>query len=310
LSNKKRLIWFISLLLIVLVSLSAIYDSLAGTRTENYVTNLTLTPKEINYLFVGDSHGSDDLDENTLNVGSYNISQPSDNFKDIYAKLLYLINLNTQINNLVIEIDPHLFANYRISQNNNEMILNYLDFKNSKKIYKVNILEYYLRKCPIISQKNRNFIFKASLKKIINLFESKQRFHTLTINKGIKNKLKSQNDEEALKRIMYHYSNGILDENEIKYYFTKIIEIAKDNNINIIGIRYPISKYYFLHSENQLFQNYITEIDSFIESHITTIYDYKTIFLEQDEYFANSDHLNEEGANHFSKILKNDIEKR
>jgi len=122
--------------MITLFIINILFYSLANERTTNYLNNLSSVPRKVNYLFVGDSHGYEDINPLLLNNDCYNLSQPSDNFKDIYAKLLYLINLNTQINNLVIEIDPHLFANYRIYRNNNEMILNYLDFKNSKKIYK------------------------------------------------------------------------------------------------------------------------------------------------------------------------------
>jgi hypothetical protein len=196
-----------------------------GNIRKEYISNIVSTSNQINYLFVGDSHGSDNLDKNLLISSSYNLSRPSDNLKDIYCKLLYLTSKKTVIRNLIIEVDPQLFSNYRLLKNNNEMIVSYLDYNNYKNIFKVNLLEYYILKLPIISQKNRNFIFKGSLKKIIRMLETKSSHnHIIPKSISVKDNNVVLNKKEAKKRVTYHFSKGILDENEIKYYFYKIIE--------------------------------------------------------------------------------------
>lgn len=266
-------------------------------------------PKNIEFLFAGDSHGFRDLNNGTLDNNSYNISQLSDNLKDIYCKLTYLTNNKIRIKYLILQVDPHLYANYRIYRNNNELIINYLNYDSYNKFNKVSLLEYYILKNPIALQKNRNFIFKKSVKKIFGLFKSSSSSNLISKNVSFKNKNILTKNRNALKRITYHYSNGILDDNEIKKYFYKIIELAKLNNIKVVGIKYPVSKYYNDQLKNSKYNKCIVEISSFIDKKINNILDYKKLYYFNDDYFSDSDHLNHNASLLFTNILNKELEK-
>jgi hypothetical protein len=76
----------------------------------------------------------------------------------------------------------------------------------------------------------------------------------------------------------------------------------------VIGIKYPVSKYYYSQSENSIYNKSILEIDSFVKKHIDIILDYKNLYLKNDIYFNNQDHLNKQGAITFTEFLKNELQ--
>ena len=284
-----------------------LYSYFDNNRTDNYVKNLKNVPQHITYLIVGDSHGYVDIDNKILNKLSYNLSQMSDSLLDIYSKLLFLIDNNVKIDNIIIQLDPHLYANYRIFRNNNEVIINYLDYNSYTKICNVNYLEFYLQKIPVFSQKNRNFVFKSSIKKIINLFSNTQRNPIKeNIIFSINDQSISERNINSVKRSNYHFSNGILDNDNIKDVFIKIVRLAKKNDIELIGIKYPVSKYYY-ESTSYKYNHFIESINYFTEGHIDSVLDYEKLFYNKDEYFHDPDHLNVNGAIEFTKILNHQL---
>lgn len=294
---------FVIVLLFCLGMINYLYSYFDNHRIDNYVNNLKNVPEHIVYLIVGDSHGYKDIDNRILNKLSYNLSQLSDSLLDIYSKLLFLIDNDVKIDNIIIPLDPHLFANYRIFRNNNEIIIKYLDYNSYTKINNVNYLEFYLLKIPVFSQKNRNFVFKSSVKKIIHLFSNTSKD---TIKENIIFSIKDQSISEkninSVKRSNYHFSNGILDKDKIKDVFIKIVRLAKKNNIELIGIKYPVSKYYY-ENASEKYNHYIESINNFTKNHIDSILDYEKLFYHKDEYFQDMDHLNIKGAIEFTKIL-------
>lgn len=281
---------------------------LEGKRIGEYISNVKSTPKEIEYLFAGDSHGSDDINKNLLPDGYYNISRPSDNLKDIYCKLLYLMSQGRVIKNLVIETDPQLYSNYRLNLNNNDLAINYLNYREYSKIFQTNFLEYYIMKFPLMSQKNRNFIFKASFKKIIKYTSNK--YKALI---GVPNKIEKSgnssllNNENSKAKVIYHFSKGALNNNEIIHYFLKIKELTEANKINLIGIRFPVSKNYIDQLEKSIYSKTETEITVFLKEHISTSLNYRNLFIENPEYFLDTDHLNINGSRIFTKIVIKDL---
>lgn len=284
-----------------------LYSYFDNYRTDNYVKNLKNVPQHITYLIVGDSHGYVNIDNKMLNKLSYNLSQMSDSLLDIYSKLLFLIDNGVKIDAIIIQLDPHLYANYRIFRNNNEVIINYLDYDSYTRIYNVNYLEFYLLKIPVFSQKNRNFVFKSSIKKIINLFSN-------TLKNPIKeNIIFSINDQSiserninSVERSNYHFSNGILDNDKIKDIFVKIVKLAIKNDIDLIGIKYPVSKCYYENTSDK-YNHFIESINNFTKSHIDSVLDYEKLFYNKDEYFDDPDHLNVNGAIEFTKILNQQL---
>ena len=78
----------------------------------------------------------------------------------------------------------------------------------------------------------------------------------------------------------------------------RIIELCKENNIEIIGIQFPLSEVYFAKIGDKSFG-----ANAIFMKNQLKVYDYRELFFKHDDFFMNQDHLNEIGSKEFVKIL-------
>jgi hypothetical protein len=119
--------------------------------------------------------------------------------------------------------------------------------------------------------------------------------------------LKKKQKEDVQARIEYHFKDQEIIDQDILYYFKKILDLCIENRINIILIKYPLSRNYLLNATDYVNRN---KFYGFLQGILADfpflnydIWDYQEIFIDSPAYFMDSDHLNRKGAIAFSELL-------
>lgn len=100
-----------------------------------------------------------------------------------------------------------------------------------------------------------------------------------------------------MSRFKFQISN--FDKSEsLTYSLTRIIRLCEENNIELIGIKFPLTKEYY----NVLGDNSFNADSLFYLNNIKVI-DFKNLFLQNDDFFYDQDHLNNIGSEKFINVL-------
>jgi hypothetical protein len=81
--------------------------------------------------------------------------------------------------------------------------------------------------------------------------------------------------------------------------------LCKTKNIELIGLRFPLSKTYVDILENESY-----EADSVFEGNQLEIVDFDSLFLEKDYMFRDMDHMDKAGGEEFVDILFDSLDKK
>jgi len=82
-----------------------------------------------------------------------------------------------------------------------------------------------------------------------------------------------------------------------------IFELCRVNNIRLYGLKFPLTAVYI-----DVLDGASYHADSVFLANALPILNYKEIFKDNDSLFMDQDHLNQEGAVRFIKLLSNDLE--
>ncbi len=239
---------------------------------------------------LSDSHGLP-LEDSLENVGIFNFAAGSDSYYDIYRKVSFLIK-NTDVERIIISVEDHTLSEQRANSNNLDRSLYYADQEDFNSIYEFVKKKYIINNLPLLSSKSRIFIkyylqhkLSPPQKSYILKDWSKLPLHkkkemcTNRYNVQFQNRKKSNSLVSSLK---------------------DIINICKVNNIEIIGIKFPLSRDYIATIGNKNFG-----ADSLFYENNIKVLDLKDLYLRNDNYFSDEDHLNIIGGKIFSEFLVN-----
>ncbi len=251
-------------------------------------------------VLFADSHGAYIKDKYLNNIGITNASFESDSYSDMYFKFCYILR-HAHIDTVFLTVDDHTLSIYREKLNNIERSVYYGQLSD---------LNDSLSISPL------NFIYSRSIRKYLPLFDVNK---SSLIYYYLRSKL-MPNHKDHQKNEWASLSNGqkyIFCENRfhtqfpsqekstvLKSTLSEIIYLCKSKGITLIGIRFPISKNYipFLSGINN-------DADLIFKNKGIPVIDFKYLFVNHDEFFFNPDHLNDEGAIEFCKILKKEIDR-
>jgi hypothetical protein len=271
--------------LILLISLNAIIFSFTNYfYNHRYLNNVYLSDKSI--FLLSDSHGHS-LGENIEKYNVKNLSTPSDSYFDMYRKLVY-VSKTCDVKKVYLSVGDHLFTKYRENFNNHErsiFLLNYNDYDNKLKFLYEQVLKRFF---VYPSSKQHSFV--------VNILFKKLKIGKIWIKNNWSDLTSSEKDLQASKRVS-QFNFGTKSNLQIQY-LKKIINFCKNNNIQLICIKFPLTKEFRTNSRFLKYNyNEITELKSL------NIIDYNKIYFDKVEFFKDQDHLNKKGAEEFSKIL-------
>lgn len=250
---------------------------------------------EVDLSFSGyllaDSHGTP-LGDYTENHDVHNFSGQSDSYLDMERKLKYLIR-NTTVKKIYISVDDHTLSTKRDDQNNLDRSAYYADgddFSNLKEFIQEKYIRYY-----IVFLNNRYSL-------IIRNFIQNELFNF--------SKWGSAGPRDSWEKLTVAEQKEI-SQNRINSYFEfaapsakmskslqRIISLCKANNIELVGLRFPLTKTYV-----DLLNNESYGADSVFRVNDLPIVDFDSLYLEQDSLFRDMDHLDRDGGKKFAAVL-------
>lgn len=242
-------------------------------------------------IFLGDSHVETikllDLSEN---IG--NLAFGADGIYEMYIKVLTMLKFNKNLKHVFIATEPQTFAN---TTSPNSTFLNKYLFKvdDTLNVYNKSKLNLITEKVPLINDSFINYI--------LNSFYSSFKLDENKTTKEWSLLTELQRTEIATDTGITDHTS-IMTNADFTKVFREIINLCKTNNINVIGIRFPVNENYI----NQCKQEDSKKVESFIKDlNLDLNLDYSTK-IKDPIYFDDQDHLNKKGVEKFAKIIFDD----
>ena len=276
----KKIFLFLGVILLINFGLKLLLNKL-------YFNDYNQVYLNAHTYLLADSHGA--VIGEFKHDSVYNFSSPSDSYIDIETKLNYLIR-HSKVERILLTVDEHTLSPYRKTLNNSDRSVYYSslgDFSNFTKFTWDKYVKYNL----VILNPKYGPIIKNYFKSILvnNSTKEKDQFWNQLPQKERRELSLSRFDKQfAFKNSSKELSNSL----------ERIVALCKSNNIEIIGIKFPISKEY---RETIGDQNY--ESDSILSNHNYNIYNFNSEEFSDSKYFKDQDHLNTYGAEQFKKAI-------
>ncbi len=259
---------------------------------------LSLQQKELTHLIIGDSHTQTALNPELLG-SAYNLSESSESYEVIYLKLKDLFSdKDLQVENLIVSFGLHNVANVydryfweRIWQPREKIgrVFPYLDWKE-------------------IQQKDKRIKWKDySAVFIRNMLLYPKPTHKL-LGTGFekrKYQLERANLEEVINKQFFAKEEALDFATKQMDYLDEIRKLCHINNTQLVVVATPVHHQY-LATVPPPYKQYFEEQKKALHKKGVLVLDYNKYPLE-DTYFYDYDHLNGEGADLFTPLVKQSI---
>ena len=237
---------------------------------------------------LADSHGTA-LKNFTEEYGVYNFSAASDSYFDSLIKVKYLVK-NTKVKRILLSVDDHTLSPYRENINNLQRSSFYIVQQDYDTIFSgvVNSFKRFM------------VLLNPSIREIIRSYVQS----TLIKNPKAKEWALLSDSEKtnlAVERFNYQF-NFPIPSTALTSSLIEIINICKENNIELIGIQFPLTHVYFQTIKNKSFH-----ADEIFRKNNLKVYDFREFYNTQNTYFLNQDHLNDSGSRKFIKSLFSEL---
>jgi len=247
---------------------------------------------------LADSHGTP-LGDFTENHDVHNFSGQSDSYLDMERKLKYLIR-NTTVEKIYISVDDHTLSPTREDQNNLDRSAYYAD-KEDFLGFKEYIYEKYLRYYLVFLNDRYSLVIKNFIQNELFAFSKwgGVRSHSSWEDLSLVQQ-KEISQDRINNYFEMNYPSGKMSDS-----LKRIISLCKANNIELIGLRFPLTKTYV-----DLLNNESYEADSVFQVNNLPVADFDSLYLEQDSLFRDMDHLDRDGGKKFATLLFNSLENK
>lgn len=230
---------------------------------------------------LSDSHGQA-LNDFTEEYGVHNFSVGSDSYDDMLRKTLYIIR-NTEVETIFISVDEHSLTSYRERKNNLDRSVIYCSPED------LGYYEYFKQKYL----KHYIALFRPEIAEVIKIYKSPSKKKPLS--------WASRSGEDKMSRAVKRVNANFPDEKQsviLKQPLQKIIDLCRCNGIELIGIKFPLAKEYI-----EAAQDKTGEADEMLAVNGFRVLDCTDLYIDRPEFFADQDHLNEEGAKDLTKKI-------
>lgn len=230
---------------------------------------------------LSDSHGQA-VKDFAEKYGVHNFSVGSDSYEDMYRKALYLIR-NSQPDTIYISVDEHSLTSYRERKNNLDRSVIYCapEDLGYYEYFKQKYLKHYIP------------LFRPEIAEVIKIFKfPSDKKPVLWASRSAEDRM-----NRAVKRVRTNFSDE--DQSDrLKLSLINIIDLCKKNDIELIGIKFPLTKEYIEAAEGMS-----GSADSIIAVNGYKVLDCTDLYIDRPEFFADQDHLNDDGAKDLVKRI-------
>jgi len=214
----------------------------------------------------------------------------------MFRKSRHLIQ-NSNVQTIYLSVDDHTLAKYREELNNLDRSTVYSLPSDYDSYYSMIKQKYIRNYCVLFNPKSRSAIRKYLVSLISRKLGVKSKSRR-TIWAKLTEKERQKIADARRSRLKW---NSIKSK-KLTASLLKIVTLCKQNKVELIGIKFPLTKNYIRSIGNDGYK-----ADSIFQSHGLTVLDFSSIFIEHNEYFENQDHLNELGGELFSKVLADSL---
>ncbi len=258
------------------------------------VYNLYLMPYETvsvdyNTYLLSDSHG-EALGNGIEKYGICNFSVGSDSYIDMQRKLKYLVN-KAKIERVIVGVGDHSLSPYRIKANNLDRSVSFISRKEYSNIF--SLLGVYIKRYMVLLDPKSRDILKVYFKSKVS--KKKKGFYWPDMPDVFKK-------EQSLMRYKKQFLSNTNSSDALVFALNEIIKTCKNNNIELIGVKFPLDKNYVKAIGDR---NY--GADKILMENGCTVYDYKELYIDKSSFFKDTDHLNDIGAIKFSRKLAESV---
>ncbi len=258
-------------------------------------------------LFLGDSHPKYAINPKYIQ-DSFNYSSSGENYFQSFLKFKNITDKELMdLDSLVIPLDFHSFSSYRAERFLNEWY--WKDFEGFDEWPEFKGVKNTVRKIaaaryPVIDNGGefiKYFIKRPELAELEKGWQRGVGDYSLAKNKEVI--VKKRFDEQFKDS---NYINDFLFE-----YFLRIIDLAKEENIKVVLLKYPITEDYYFKFDKEMGseESFYGQFEERLKDKDVRILDFQKMYFDRPHYFFNADHLNETGAIDFSKLLNDELYK-
>ena len=311
----KKIVFFLILIVALILILNTFYvktilQKKIIYKQEKSYQNFIKNNSKIDYAFFGSSNVMDGINPEYI-PKSFNFATMGGNNVEIYYKLKRITEKdNIQLNTIFLPLDFHSFTALKEEDGSNLLrdlwlYSDFMSYNEIKEIRRKPILSLWIESIFPIIGNGKDFSILLTNPELAQ------------VNKGwVQNNcslLDLNQTEEANNRYKELFKWSEQKNQILLDFFLKTIKLANQKDINIIFIKYPLpnSFYNVLVQNNITNEEYYDSIFNYIEENIGQNYsllDYQKIYFNNLEYFCDSDHLNQFGAEEFSKLIYKDIQ--
>ncbi|MBN2052423.1 DUF1574 family protein [Candidatus Woesearchaeota archaeon] len=285
-------------------------------RAEAELQNFIKEKAQMDYLVLGDSHAHQAVNPEYL-PNSFNLAHSSNTYAENYYKLRRLLyDQKIKVKYLLLEVDMHSFSSYM----KGPMPLKrefwyYASFVPVKDIRNISgASEFDIRINHLFPVLGRGedmlaLLFSKPSKQVLGWASYDTNISQQNITKLTVQRVEGQ-----------FLGQERIDPLLIEYY-VKILKMAREKNITVILVKYPVLKQYdeVLNEMNVTKEDYYDYIYALASEHVGKYYvlDYYDLFFNQSkyefttsDYFSDPDHVNALGANILSEKVSNDLKEK
>ena len=200
---------------------------------------------------------------------------------------------------IILEADHHNFTSYVSEVSINHPFIKYVDFFELLKIKGPLFILSRVNYLTVLDERlGKSFFIDNALGYLISNHKLSL-FQTIWLSRVVKT---------ARDRAKLHFEDRKPINQEMVLYFNKIIDLCRENNIEIITLQMPVSKEYIKFSDEfKEGKELKLKVRYILANSGCRNYDYENLYSAQKSLFwSDGDHLTKEGAELFTMHLKNE----
>lgn len=261
--------------------------------------------KSIKTLYLGDSHIARSVDVSQLD-SSYSLAYFGENNMMNYYKLNYCLNNHyAKPQYVILPCDIVTYTEgYHYYRTNKFFYYSIIPFKEVENLNKNKILAYYdYLKIKLVPYSEWQYILNR-----VNI--NRQKKSTLSFSDKTKNEQEKDAAHFIQDELLMGGDKANFYSDNALIYLQKTIKLCKDNHIKLIFVKFPLTQTLFNEIKYYVDSSFIKyrPAETIINQNAIPILNFEYLYLNKPELFFDSHHLNVNGKNGFTIILKQKLD--
>jgi hypothetical protein len=309
----KRFGGFVLVFLATSVLAGRTYERLFMRHSKIFVqeSSLRSVASDVNTLFVGDSHVGAGIDPKAFRRG-FNLAYDGENFVGSYLKLKQVFDdpsMRSSIRTVVCGVDPNQFSSYKAGPPKRNFLVwrryftipdVFARFEVSDSLGFAALSRFF----PHYSEmKNAERFLRQSESTRKAMSSVRDGFFEKIADFGEKST--ARREAEGRRRAFAHFASRTLYDPLLESNFWDLVDLCESSGVQLVLVTVPCSKEYIRPAVEECGVDFGHErLRPGLKKRTgVSFFGFSEIFMEQTSLFADSDHLNAEGAERFSRIL-------